>query len=142
MLRRYAILVAAVALVAACGSASESGDGDTDPPTTELAFVIDLGDGGEPQSVELDCATADGAEAQVCADLVAAHPDVFEFSDPGQPCTQIYGGPETIEVTGTVEGQAVEVDYSRENGCEIDRYDRIAEILEPLDVELTAQNLN
>ena len=44
-------------------------------------------------------------------------------------CTQIYGGPQRIVVTGTVEGDPVTAEVTRANGCEIDRYDRLAEAL-------------
>jgi hypothetical protein len=38
-------------------------------------------------------------------------------------CTAIYGGPEGIEVRGTVDGAPVRVEVKRTNGCEIARYE-------------------
>jgi len=49
-------------------------------------------------------------------DLVAAEPD------PDAMCTMQYGGPETAVVKGTVAGEQVMASFSRENGCEIDRW--------------------
>ena len=43
----------------------------------------------------------------------------------GEVCTQIYGGPERIEVRGTVNGAPVQVEVTRTNGCEIARYDQL-----------------
>lgn len=43
-------------------------------------------------------------------------------------CTQIYGGPEEAEVAGTFEGAQVQAIFSRQNGCEIDRWDRLAAV--------------
>jgi hypothetical protein len=42
---------------------------------------------------------------------------------PGEVCTEIYGGPERLVVEGTVEGVRRRVEASRVNGCEIARYD-------------------
>jgi hypothetical protein len=41
-------------------------------------------------------------------------------------CTQIYGGPQEALVTGTVRGDRVWVRFSRRDGCEIDRWNRLA----------------
>jgi hypothetical protein len=45
---------------------------------------------------------------------------------PDLMCTQIYGGPEEAEITGTLDGEQVQASVSRQNGCEIDRWDRLA----------------
>lgn len=39
-------------------------------------------------------------------------------------CAQVYGGPMVTLVTGTVDGRRVWVRLRRDNGCEIDRWDR------------------
>jgi hypothetical protein len=44
-------------------------------------------------------------------------------------CTQIYGGPETARITGTVDGHHVDRTFRRTNGCEIEQYARISKIL-------------
>ena len=49
--------------------------------------------------------------------------------DPGEVCTQIYGGPENITVTGLVEGDPVTAVVTRVNGCEIARYDLLTKAL-------------
>lgn len=41
-------------------------------------------------------------------------------------CTQIYGGPQIATVTGTFRGEPVAAEFSRTNGCEIERWDRVA----------------
>ena len=40
-------------------------------------------------------------------------------------CTQIYGGPQVAEVTGTLEGKAVRATVTRADGCQIDRWNRL-----------------
>ena len=41
-------------------------------------------------------------------------------------CTQIYGGPERVKVTGSVRGKKVNTLFVRSDGCQIARYDRAA----------------
>jgi hypothetical protein len=63
----------------------------------------------------------------VCAEVVALLPRLRP--EPDEVCTQIYGGPERIVVTGTVDGEPVRAEVTRQNGCEIARYDLLAEAL-------------
>jgi hypothetical protein len=39
-------------------------------------------------------------------------------------CTQIYGGPATARVRGTLNGKPVDASFELTNGCEIERWDR------------------
>ena len=59
----------------------------------------------------------------MCERVVALLPDLAPAED--EVCTQIYGGPERIEVRGTVNGAPVQVEVTRANGCEIARYDEL-----------------
>ena len=43
----------------------------------------------------------------------------------GTACTQIYGGPEIADVSGTFNGKPVDTQFSRGNGCEIERWKRV-----------------
>jgi hypothetical protein len=47
----------------------------------------------------------------------------------GSLCTQIFGGPQVITVHGVDRGRAVDATFTRRNGCEIARYDRLARVL-------------
>jgi hypothetical protein len=40
-------------------------------------------------------------------------------------CTQIYGGPEIADVRGTFHGHRVATHFSRGNGCELTRWNRV-----------------
>jgi hypothetical protein len=46
-------------------------------------------------------------------------------------CTQIYGGPQTALVVGTVDGRRVWARFQRRNGCEIARWNRLSPWLLP-----------
>lgn len=37
-------------------------------------------------------------------------------------CTRIWGGPETVRVKGSINGEAINADFSLSGGCEIDRW--------------------
>ena len=44
-------------------------------------------------------------------------------------CTEIYGGPATARVRGTLAGERVDARFARTNGCEIARWQRNAALL-------------
>ena len=117
------------------------------PPTTstpadgiELSIRYDDG-AGRAQSATLTCrggvqraggflerkTTASGlcAEARSLAELLTTQPDEDRV------CTQLYGGPETARVTGTIDGKTVDRRFTRTNGCEIADFMRAAALLQP-----------
>lgn len=47
----------------------------------------------------------------------------------GQMCSMIYGGAQTAQVTGVWHGAPVREKYSRTNGCEVARWNRMAPVL-------------
>ncbi len=40
-------------------------------------------------------------------------------------CTQISGGPETATIKGTLRGEPIDASFSRSDGCEIARWDKL-----------------
>jgi len=48
---------------------------------------------------------------------------------PTTACTEIFGGPERARVRGTLRGEPVSAEFSRVNGCEINRWDAVAPLL-------------
>ncbi|MCW2955686.1 MAG: putative lipoprotein [Thermoleophilia bacterium] len=82
-------------------------------------------------SATLGCPTAEGAvprEVAACEWLAtdAARTVLVPpaSSDDRQACTMIYGGPETADVTGTLDGTKVAAKLGRQNGCEISRWEQ------------------
>jgi hypothetical protein len=65
------------------------------------------------------------AQARGNADLLTSRPDKT------RACTQIYGGPETALVRGTIAGEKVNRRFSRTNGCELADFTRAARLLAP-----------
>jgi Subtilisin inhibitor-like len=141
------LLAAVVALLAVgCGSESEGGGdaggadtgaGEAPAPTgTELTITVWLqGRDGAAEELTLTCDPPGGTHPkaeEACAAL-QADPSALEPLPPDSVCTQIYGGPEEAEIVGTLEGEQVQASFSRQNGCEIDRWMRMAGILQPGD---------
>jgi hypothetical protein len=79
------------------------------------------------RSYTLLCAPAGGTlprSAAACARLGRfAHP--FAATPRDAVCTQIYGGPQQARVTGRFRGHIVRSSFSRVNGCEIARWERL-----------------
>ena len=61
---------------------------------------------------------------QVCARLARVS-DPFAPVPRGIACTQIYGGPQEALVTGRFRGKPVRAHFSRKDGCEIARWNRV-----------------
>lgn len=49
--------------------------------------------------------------------------------DPARACIELYGGPETARVRGTVGGRRVDVRFGREDGCAIEDYEALFRLL-------------
>lgn len=84
---------------------------------------------GNPDSTRLSCDPPEGDvpdPAAACALIAAKGAALFEPTPAGTPCTELYGGPQQARLTGSVLGQNVDSRFSRDNGCEIARWDAIA----------------
>jgi hypothetical protein len=55
--------------------------------------------------------------------------DVFEPVPEDTACTEIFGGPQRAEITGTLGGKRVDATFTRANGCEIERWDALGAVL-------------
>lgn len=123
------------------GTSNDSGSipppGTTPPPSaaavpTDVTITIDDG-AGTVTEYTLTCAPEGGDHpnaAAACSSLAAASA-VFGPADPNQACTEIFGGPQTATVSGTLNGAAVQGSFSRANGCEIARWDALTEVFGP-----------
>lgn len=121
------------------GPAEPGGAGDG----TRLTIEVDATGEGAVTTWTLGCDPVDGDHPDAesaCALLAERGAGAFAPVPAGQMCTQIYGGPQVAEVTGTVDGTAVATSFSRENGCEIARWDDLEALLgspEGLGAEVT-----
>ena len=130
-------------LLTACGGGGEDAGGGLQPAPgddaliggdamNELVVVQDLGDGSAPQEWTLRC---DGAPTGTHPQPEAACEHLAAVQDPFAPlptdliCTEVYGGPQTAEVSGVWDGEPVELALSRRNGCEISQWDSLGPLL-------------
>jgi hypothetical protein len=132
--RTCASLLAAATLLAACGSESGGGgtaSGGSPSPATRLQIEFRPTAGSEPLSATLTCGPPGGTHLraeEACAAL-EQHSDSVAPVPQDLACTEIYGGPETATVSGTLDGRRIEAQFSRSNGCEIARWDALAPLL-------------
>ena len=123
---------------------TSAGPTATDPPTpdqrrTHLEITVRADETAEPVQHVLECTDGAPGPSSTHPDPEAACADVAELGaefftaerDPDLACTQQWGGPQTAHVLGTVEGQAVDTEFSRTDGCEISRWDAAQSLLGP-----------
>ena len=126
-----ALAVSAAALCAcAAGGAGTSQSG--------TALTVSYWESGRTTSDRvqwtLRCNPARGTlarPANACSKLAAGGTKLFAPVRRDVVCTQIYGGPQVARVVGTVKGNRVWASFSRTNGCQISRWDRVSPWLLP-----------
>ena len=130
-----ALVAAALALGAAgCGDSDGAGSGD-EPAEGESALTVTLDpDGPEGKEEELteEVSCGEDSDDAACAAIADLDPDDLEPLSPDVACTELYGGPDTASLEGTINGEEVDVDLTRSNGCEIERFDAALPLLQAL----------
>ena len=124
---RALLALAICAAVVGCGEGDEAGGAR---PLIDLTVSLDPdGDGPEPaREAEVRCGSADASER--CSAVAALTAADFEPVPDDVACTQQFGGPEVAEVSGTLRGEPVDARFSRENGCQISRWEAVRPLLE------------
>jgi hypothetical protein len=132
--------------------ATVGGCGDDDEPAAPLTASTPAGSGielsvhhddgaGNQATASLTCRgsveraggflTRRGPARELCAKVRSITELLTTQPDKRRACTQIYGGPQTARVTGTIDGVKVDRRFTRTNGCEIADFDRAGELLQP-----------
>ena len=123
---RLVLLALTLALAAGCGEDDDAPPGATPTAAALAELTVEVDPGGKRATVR--CACPDDSE--LCRAVDALDASVFEPTPGNVACTQQYGGPETAKVTGTFRGEPVDARFSRENGCQIARWEDAAPLLE------------
>jgi hypothetical protein len=111
------LLVLLVALfVAGCGDDAEK-EASAPAPSTELTVTV-YPEGSDKPGETTTVTDAKGLTAKD-----------FEPVPGNVACTEIFGGPQTATVTGTLAGAPIDAEFSRANGCEIARWVAAAPVL-------------
>lgn len=129
---------------------STTGGAPEDGPTTELTVVIDGGEfnGGsytlscrpdDPRIVPVVDGIDPGEACQRVQDEAVAQ-RLINGPEPDRICTEIYGGPQRATITGTIDGEPVQTEITRVNGCEIDTWDRLLAGVLPATIGIEAES--
>lgn len=139
------LLLVSVAMLGGCGD-------DDEPAAPQTASTPAAGSGielsirhddgaGNTQTGILTCRggvqraggflTRRATVEELCAKARAIKALLTTPPDKQRACTQIYGGPQTARITGTIDGEQVDRRFSRTNGCEIADFNRAGELLQP-----------
>ena len=105
---RLLLLPFLLLVLAACGGTDvqKPGDGSTAPPPASATNLV--------VTVWADPTTAAAPTVTTVEDAPGATASDFAPTDPGQACTEIYGGPGKATVTGTLDGAAVNATFAVE----------------------------
>ena len=132
---RALALLAALALgVSACGDSDDSSSGDA-PAEGETALTVALdpdGPDGKDEELTEEVLCQDGSDDAPCQAIAEMDVDALDPVSPDTACTEIFGGPDTASLEGTIEGEEVDVELTRGNGCEIERFDASIPLLQAL----------
>ena len=124
---RLAALTLAALAVTGCGGSTNDSSSDSATPTADLQISMSV-KGSERMSKVWTLRCPAGGTLPNAADTCRR---LGEIDDPfapvpkGSACTQIYGGPELADVTGTYNGKRIDTQFSRGNGCELDRWKKV-----------------
>ena len=127
--------VLALVALAATGCMSKdsdrSGSATTTVPAsaanTKLEISVSIGGSEAPTKTwTLECPESGTLPHpdEACAKL-AKMDDPFAPVPKDKACTQVFGGPEVADVTGTFRGKPVNAHFEKGNGCEIARWNRV-----------------
>ena len=128
-MRTIALIVAAALALSACGSDEPSPSSSGDAPLADLTVTVDAdGEGGQaPKSAQFTC--KEPTDSPACGAAAGISEADLAPTEEGKACTQIFGGPETATIKGTIRGNAVDARFSRSDGCEIERWARVEPLL-------------
>jgi hypothetical protein len=115
-----ALVLLLLLVTAGCGGSSGSG------ASSDLQITVwPRGKAGASSSYTLNCPAGTGTLPKAraaCSKLRQAGASAFAPVPLGTACTEIYGGPQIALVSG----KPISSDFSRTNGCEIARWERLA----------------
>ncbi len=102
-------------VLAACGGADGEPQERPPAPTVDLVISVASPQGRRETALECDASerSARCETARRLAPFLAAQPPDDRI------CTQIYGGPETARVRGTIGDRRIDRRFSKVNGCAI-----------------------
>lgn len=121
-------------VVSGCGDAEEPTSGDAFAEG-DAALTVTLDpdgpDGPEPPDTE-EVSCEEVSEDAVCVAIRDLEASDFDPVPADQACTELFGGPDVAAIEGALDGEDVDVELTRANGCEIERFDAAVPLLQAL----------
>lgn len=137
--RRLLLLTAAALSLVGCGDTA--GTAPAEPPSpADTSLTVEFSPEGTDvqDTYQLECdggapvgSSAAPDPAAACAAVAAQGTDLFAPPDPNLACTQIITGMQRAQVSGTVDGETVDRQFSLTNGCEIAHWKSLTGLLGP-----------
>jgi hypothetical protein len=121
-------------LVAALGASTAALGAGSSTTSLRVTYWEDGAVTSKSVTWTLRCDPASGSlarPARACTRLAAGGVKLFAPLRKDMVCTELYGGPQRARVVGTVDGKRVWATFTRRDGCEIDRWQRISPWLVP-----------
>ncbi len=129
-MRAPAVVLASTFLVAVAAASGSTSAGTS----LRITYWEDSASDSSSVTWTLRCEPARGTlarPARACTRLATGGPKLFAPLPPKVVCTEIYGGPQKARVVGVVDGKRVWSTFTRTNGCQLDRWQRISPWLVP-----------
>lgn len=132
----FILALSSIFFVASC-----SANNDKEPVSEEDATVVHItftnDEAQTPSRVyDLDCRDQKPVVPGVpttgnaCAMLEQKGAQGLMQERPQEVCTEIYGGPETMQITGKIAGEPVTKTFTRTNGCRIQEWDAFVPVFD------------
>ena len=127
--------------LAACAAPAGSGAGPSPSSSApaaadDLVISLDRGNGTEPERYTLRCGDSpdgDHPDAAAACTHLAGMAAPFAPLPADMMCTEQYGGPETAHITGRWNGEPVDLELSRTDGCRISQWESLGPVLPPVE---------
>ena len=134
-LRALALVLAAGLALGACACGDEDEADPVEPAAggTSVSVTLDPdGPDGKEKVLTEEVSCEDESDDAACQAIAEIDVDTLDPVSPNSACTEIYGGPDTASLEGTIDGEEVSVELNRGNGCEIERSDAAVPLLQAL----------
>jgi hypothetical protein len=124
-MRALLVAIVCAAALAACGS-----DEAASPSLANLVVrVDDDGPRGAAPARELTLHCSVPTDSAACGAAAGVSEADLAPTPGATACTQLYSGPETASIRGTLRGNRVDARFSRVNGCETARWENVKDLL-------------
>ena len=136
-IRALALSLSALGLALAAGGCGDEGAPVSGDPFAEgdASLTVTLDPDGpdgpkDEETEEVGCEEV--SDDAACAAIAGLDAGDFDPPPTDQPCTELFGGPDIATIEGQIDGEDIDAELSRANGCEIERFDAAVPLLQAL----------